>query len=262
VSCIGQCGQAVIGVASGAGEALPEAGFAVRYLDAAGGEHRGELAALCSVCFEQVSPVRSFGSYRGQRSFQGAWWFATTGEHVVFESWLERDTVMMLDFDREVVAVSAQPFWLVWSGERGRWRHAPDLFARRVDGAAVVIDVRADDRIRAEDAEAFAATERACASVGWGYRRVGVVDELLATNVRWLSGYRHRRCLDAPIAMVLMQRLAVAPMTVSELAHAVGDGVAVLPTLYHLMWRRVIAAELSNAPLSARTVVRVERGAA
>jgi hypothetical protein len=44
-----------------------------------------------------------------------------------------RDTVMMLDFDAEVVAVSAQPFWLVWAGERGRRRHAPDLFARWVE---------------------------------------------------------------------------------------------------------------------------------
>jgi hypothetical protein len=31
-----------------------------------------------------------------------------------FESWLERDRVMLLDFSPEVVAFSSQPFWLTW----------------------------------------------------------------------------------------------------------------------------------------------------
>lgn len=54
---------------------------------------------------------------------------------------------MFLDFDVDVVAFAAQPFWLHWPGEdRGR-RHAPDFFARRGDGTGVVIDVRPDGRI-------------------------------------------------------------------------------------------------------------------
>jgi hypothetical protein len=32
----------------------------------------------------------------------GLWWSATTGGHVGFESWLERDQVMALDFDAAV----------------------------------------------------------------------------------------------------------------------------------------------------------------
>jgi hypothetical protein len=191
--------------------------------------------------------------------FPGAWWFATTGEHVRFESWVERDVLMLLDFDADVVAVSAQPFWLSWVDERRKRRHAPDFFARRVDGSAVVIDVRPDDRVRDEDAEVFGVTVRACASVGWGYRRVGVADPVLVVNVRWLSGYRHRRCLNASVASALVQRLADGPMTVGDLAQAVGDRAAVLPTLYHLMWRRVVEADQVVAPLSARTVVYAGR---
>jgi hypothetical protein len=37
-------------------------------------------------------------------------------------------------------------------------RHAPDYFARRADGTGVVIDVRADQRIKDQDAAVFAAT--------------------------------------------------------------------------------------------------------
>jgi len=192
---------------------LPAAGVQVVFVDEAGVRRSGALEALWDVGFEHVLPVRSFGSFQGQRSFQGSWWFATTGEHVGFESWVERDTVMLLDFDPDVVAVSSQPFWLRWAGQPRARRHVPDFFARLADGSAVVIDVRPDDLIGASDAEVFAATRRACAAVGWGYRRVGVAGAVLAANVRWLSGFRHRRCGDAAVGGELVRGVAVSPAT-------------------------------------------------
>jgi hypothetical protein len=35
---------------------------------------------------------------------------------------------------------------------------------------------------------------QACAEVGWQYRLVGEIDPVRVTNLRWLAGYRHRRC--------------------------------------------------------------------
>ncbi len=95
------------------------------------------------------------------------WWSATAGVHVGYESWLERDHVMLLDFDSRVTAIAAQPFWLRWRDDAGRSRrHAPDLFARLADGSGVVIDVRPDERIEQKDAEAFDATGKACGLAG------------------------------------------------------------------------------------------------
>ena len=240
---------------------LPATGVQVVFVDEAGAKQSGALQVLWSTGFEHVSPVRSFGSFQGQRSFQGSWWFATTGEHIGFESWVERDAVMLLDFDPDVVAVSSQPFWLRWANQPGARRHVPDFFARLADGSALVIDVRPDELIGADDAGVFAATQRACAAVGWGYRRVGVVDAVLAANVRWLSGFRHRRCVNALAGSELVRRVAAGPMTVTGLVALAGDRVAVLPTLYHLLWRGVLGADLTAAPLSGRTVVRAGRAA-
>ncbi|MEH0450136.1 hypothetical protein [Streptomyces sp. B21-101] len=56
---------------------------------------------------------------------------------------MERDRLLLLDFDPSVVGIGSQPFWLHWhDGERER-RHAPDYFVRRADGSAVVVDIRA-----------------------------------------------------------------------------------------------------------------------
>lgn len=48
------------------------------------------------VRFEDVPPVRPFRFEKGLRNFAGWWYFATTGAHVGFESWLERDLIRTL----------------------------------------------------------------------------------------------------------------------------------------------------------------------
>ena len=110
------------------------------------------------------------------------------------ESWLERDRLMELDADPEVVGGGRAADVAALGTESGRpVRHAPDFFARRADGTGVVIDVRADERIGDRDAAVFAATARVCAQVGWEYQRAGQLGPVHAANLRWLSGYRHSR---------------------------------------------------------------------
>jgi hypothetical protein len=88
-----------------------------------------------------------------------------------------------------------------------------------------------------------------------------VADPVLAANVRWLSGFRHPRCLNTLAGGDLVRRVAAGPVTVTDLAGCAGDRLAVLPALYHLLWRGVLAADLAAAPLSGRTVVRAGRAA-
>lgn len=237
-------------------------GFEVRYLESGErgpAERQGLLTACWNARFEDVPPVRDFPSYKGQRNFPGLYFASCMGRHVGFESWLERDHMMMLDFSPGVRAFAAQPFWLLWySGGRVR-RHAPDIFVRLAGGGGVVVDVRADDRIAPEDAEAFGVTAAACESVGWGYRRVGVLDPVLASNVRWLAGYRHPRCLRQEHRAGLLEAFAVpAPLLAGALA--VGDRIAVLPALFHLMWTGALAADLASALLNGRSLVWVAGG--
>jgi hypothetical protein len=232
--------------------------FEVAFVDQVGSASQGSLASCWSQPFEWCRPVRSFGFYRGRRSFCGLWWFSGTGLHVGYESWLERDQLMALDADAEVVAVASQPFWLSWSAGRRRVRHAPDFFVRLSDGSGAVVDVRPDDRIEPDDAAKFAASAQACASVGWGYRRVGGLPPLLAANLRWLSGYRHPRCHDQVLAAALLETFAGRASLMTGAA-GVGDPIAVLPVLFHLLWRGRLLADLT-APLGPDTEVRAADG--
>jgi hypothetical protein len=179
---------------------------------------------------------------------------------VGYESWLERDHVMLLDFERDVVGIASQPFWLCWSdGLRSR-RHAPDYFARQIDGTGVVVDVRADDRIEPTDEEAFAATARACTQVGWMFRRVGVPPPVLVSNVRWLSRYRHPRCGSSAETAIRLGRVCRQPRPLFEAAAEAGDRLAVLPTLFHLLWQQVLQVDLTTELLHPGSLVSVVPG--
>lgn len=250
------------GLALGRQSAGAAADVEVEFIDADSTPRREPLSGCWNVAFERVAPVRGFASFRGQRNRPGLWWFATTGELVGHESWLERDRLMALDADPEVVGVAAQPMWLRWTADSGRSvRHAPDYFARRADGTGVVIDVRADQRIGDQDAAVFAATARLCALVGWGYQRVGELGPVHAANLRWLSGYRHPRFAQPGLAARLSEVFAVRGPLLGGAAMA-GDPVAVLPVLFGMLWRGELAAELERDLLGPATLVRARSGRA
>ena len=205
--------------------------------------------------------MRAFFSRKGQRHFPGWYYAVTTGRHVGFESWLERDHAMLLDFDPQVVGLASQPFWLHWTVEAERRRHAPDYFVRKADGTGVVLDVRADDRIEPRDAQAFEATRRACGLVGWEFRRLGTMTPLFVRNLRWISRYRHPRCRGpAGVAERLLEVFAQA-RPLFEGAGMVGDRLLVLPVLYHLLWCGHLSADLHARVLDTSTMVSVEERA-
>lgn len=212
------------------------------------------LGEAWSVPFEFGLPVRRFTSRRGQRHLSGLWWCATTGGHVGFESWVERDQLMLLDFDPAASGIASQPLWLRWTGEHGqRASHAPDYFVRRADGSALVVDCRPVDRRPARDVAKFEATAATCARIGWEYQLLGAAEPVAAANVRWLAGYRHPRH-DVPEVAGVLREVFATPIGLRAGAGAVGDPMAVLPVLFHLLWRGELVVDLSM-PLHEATLV-------
>jgi len=52
-----------------------------------------------------------------------------------------------------------------------------------------------------------------------------------------------------------LREVFAAPACLSAGVSAVGDNLAVLPVLFHLMWRRVLAADLGSGPLGMASLV-------
>lgn len=116
-----------------------------------------------------------------------------------------------------------------------------------------MLDVRPADRIKPRDQVAFDATREACEALGWHYEVAGTPPASLLANVRWLAGYRHPRHHLPDIAAALRAAFA-APAGLLDGAETVGDPIAVLPVLFHLLWRRDLHTDLDR-PLYPEVVV-------
>ncbi|MFJ5851069.1 TnsA-like heteromeric transposase endonuclease subunit [Streptomyces sp. NPDC092903] len=104
-----------------------------------GRRRRTALGSGWDVRCEDVAPVREFRWNTGGRGFAGWYYAVTTGSHVGYESWLERDLLILLNF-APCGGIASQPFWLHWREAEVKRRHAPDYFVRLADGRARVVD--------------------------------------------------------------------------------------------------------------------------
>ncbi|WP_197523235.1 TnsA-like heteromeric transposase endonuclease subunit [Actinokineospora pegani] len=108
---------------------------------------------------------------------------------------------------------------------------------------------------QAQNKVTFEATRAACELLGWRYEIVGTPPEALLANVRWLAGCRHPRH-DLPVIAEILRAVFSRPMPLLEGAEAASEPIAVLPVLFHLLWRQELVAELS-IPLTVETEVRL-----
>jgi hypothetical protein len=92
--------------------------------------------------------------------------------------------------------------------------------------------------------------------VGWEFRRVGEIEPVLRWNVRWLARYRHPRCAGRKETVDRLRETFATPTPLLAGAEEVGDRLAVLPALFHLMWRQELVADLAGVRLGPATLVQ------
>lgn len=233
------------------------AGFEAVFLDPVGRavQQRWADAAL-AVAFEDLEPVSAFPVVPGRRWGPGLWWSATTGRHVAAGSNAMRTQLMALDRDPQVTGMAGRPVRLLWGDRRGQVRSwVPQLFARYADGTALLADCPGQPDSGGERAlKAAHAVAAACADIGWTYRRLAPLDEVLAANLKWLAGYRHPRNQGRPGLMPAVLEAFSRPRPLIEGAEAAGDPIEVLPAVFHALWHHTLTTAL-KAPLHERVIV-------
>ena len=176
----------------------------------------------------------------------GRWFSTTAGRFLDYESLLERDWMLLLDFDREVEWICEQPLRLRYRTEDKPVSHVPDLLVWRA-GTPELCDVKSVERL--EDPEFVAqvrATGLACEEAGMGYRVLAEPDRQLLVNVRWLAGFRERPADPDGERVRMLSVLAAGPSTVGELVSEAREPMLARPVLMHLLWAGEAVADLSE----------------
>lgn len=210
-------------------------------------------------------PARDVRSRAGQRNYSGLFWSATTQEHLTYESLLERDRLLLADFDSTVGWLACQPFWLRGSEGSAFRRHVPDILLEHRDGSYTVIDVKAPWFLeKPEVVTVLKWTGRVCKSRGWRYEVWTGGDRIELSNVRFLSLARRSAFIDRTAAAAV-SAIARHGMTIDAiLGLAVDDKVnrpAALVTVLERLWASAWSTGL-RSPLSGASVISMAGSAA
>ncbi len=202
----------------------------------------------------EAEPVREPNVFRGQKNMPGRLFTQTTGDFVTYESLLERDWILIKDFDPDVSAILEQPFELLFGQDDANGSHIPDLLLERLDGGFTVCDVKPGSRLKGRFEWQADETEKLCRKVGWTYEVLTEPDPQYMANVTWLGGYKEGSVLSEAMESQLVEALVDGPQTIAELLSRFDDPLVAKPLLLNLLWAGVVATDLF-APLSDQSRV-------
>jgi len=228
---------------------------AVYYRDPDGVERLVPQAAAADVPFELCPPARAIPHHLDQKHTPGHYWSATTAGLVGYESRLESKWMTLLDFDPDVVAFVGQPLTLHGIDADGNWTHTPYIFARRIDGSVLLLDVKNPNKVADLDVQHQARRTRAvCDGLGWDYGLFAEPDPQLWATVSWLAGFRRPPRAGQEYLAPLMT-LAQRSAPLGDLCSFCEVPELARPVLFHLCWQQQIVFDLTR-PLREATTVR------
>ncbi|WP_168626985.1 TnsA-like heteromeric transposase endonuclease subunit [Cryobacterium sp. BB307] len=205
-----------------------------------------------------ASASREGNRYAKQRNYHGFYYFTGTGTHVRTESLLEASCLAWLDLTCDIVAIASQPMRIDFADGT---RHFPDLFALHSNHRQVLYDVKPTARIDARALTQFARTMALCERVGWGYEILTELPPVEHRNVAYLRHFKHRGFHPAPQAVDRLLASLSEPMPFDDAARTLALGTLAdsRAALLHLVWRRVVAVDLSTRLSSTSLVERSNR---
>ncbi|MBO9832589.1 TnsA endonuclease N-terminal domain-containing protein [Xanthomonas phaseoli] len=183
------------------------------------------------------------------------------GGAAAFESSLERDWLLALDFDLRVQAIQVQPFSLHYKHRGATRRYTPDVRAdyRLESGmATVVYEVKPSEELRLNWSAyrpRFKAAVRYCRDHGWRFKLVTErhIRTALLDNARFLRRYRAMPEQDLCVQQLLYTLRALGTTTPQALLAAAywaeESRMAALPMLWKLIATGRLGADL-HVPLT------------
>lgn len=217
-----------------------------------------ESAVPLAAEYKQIREIRA---YKGQKHMPGFYYMRQPRKLVAYESRLEMDILLQLDFNPATISVVSQPFILHYSDGDGEFAHIPDFLVLTDMGEIVIIDVKPKKYVNtSENKRAFRATAEACESVGWTYSVQSEPHRLYIENLRWLAGFRRFRPIVKVYTEPLIEACQEKALPIVELVSEVGYPALVRPVLFYLLFHGALEINM-YAQFTNESLIDLPKGA-
>ena len=189
---------------------------------------------------QRLMHLRRVWAHRKQFHAPGFFYFSSLKKHVYYESYLESQILLHLDFTGDIKALVEQPFLLSHANQQ----HIPDFICEHKNGEITLVNVKPAEFINKPDNVAdFALADAAALEAGWQHRVLTQLNSYYIDNLQWLSAYR-----DEPYQLdVLTEQILSSlnqPKSLADVIQSVGNPYLVKPVVFHLLWYQRLFTQL------------------
>lgn len=208
-------------------------------------------------------PVRNIP--KNYRSVTGRFFSLKNKRAVSFESTLERDFFLSLEFDDSVENYEEQPLTITYESQGTKY--TPDCLAQCVDGSKILYEIKYTTDLE-KDAEElaprFKLAERYVGEHGMAFR---IVTELnirgpKLENQRFIYGFSDPPGNTAYLQQLILDHLA-APLPLKSLLERLSADrlrqAAYTPVIWHLVFSGILKVDV-NIPISNKSIIQVNHG--
>lgn len=201
----------------------------------------------------------------GQRSCTGWYQSIKASDALPYESLLERDALLLLDFDPDVAQFVVQPETFVWTEAGRQRRYTPDIRLETVGGEVIYRQVKLATRLAADPTLGgrLPAIEAECAARGSRH------EMWLDTDIRRQPRLSNARRLRATVAVLAAENLYAIQTIITRLPFpsnlgAAAEALGGRPVHVNIVLGLVAVGELAvdlDRPLDDDTVLMRGRNA-
>ncbi len=205
-----------------------------------------------------MPPVRR--AFNRGKNIVGYFPSVKTGRMVNFESLLERDFIVLLDFEPQVTSFAEQPFHISYQVADKTHKYTPDFYvvSAGYNWVCECKPVRFQDT--PENLIKFAAAHAWCETRGWSFRVI--TDEQLSgwrvKNIKLLTQFA-RHPVHASLQTAILQAVACSSEVlcigqVTQLVNPAAPQTILIPLLY-LAYHHKIHLPLNDFPINLQTPI-------
>ncbi len=225
---------------------------------------RTEIAssALLNEPLATAQQIRTGEQYQYRLNRHGFYHWHRTGSAIWFESNLEQESLVELDFGG-AKAVASQPMRMLFGDTIDLVSHVPDFFVVASDGAPTVVDVKPSARIDDAVIRQFDVSGSICEDIGWRYEVMVEQDKVRARNLAYLRAARTMPWHPQPEVLDIVREAFRDGRTLADGVHRASRSFPAIGfrAVRHLLWHRLLTTDLHQT-LGGDSVVTTTRGAA